>query len=406
MATETSPNLDQHKARRAILMVAGEASADLHGSLVVERLKERDPDLLIFGIGGPLMEAKGFVSIVKSSEISVMGLTEVLLALPRIFRAGRRLLAAADEYQPAAAILLDLPDFNLRLAPALKRRHIPILYYISPQVWAWRRGRIKKIRRLVDKMLVILPFEEELYKSYNVPVSFVGHPLVEEQDNLPDKAAARRKLELPAAGQVVALLPGSRKSEINRHLGRLLAAARILANKPDIGPLTFVIPMATKELSGSIKALTAEYNDLDLHLVDGEAQSVILASDVAAVCSGTATLQTALLGCPLVVFYRLSAISYFLLARLVKVAAISLVNLIAGHQVVDELIQNEFTPLALASRLSELLQNKEHYRAMQEELLRLKWRLGEHKTSLAVAAQVEPYLQSFKGALNERSTHE
>jgi lipid-A-disaccharide synthase len=254
-------------------------------------------------------------------------------------------------------------------------------------------------------MLVILPFEEKLYKDYGVPVEFVGHPLVEEQTALPGQAAARRELKLPEAAKVVALLPGSRKSEIARHLERLLAAARLLTERH--GHLTFVIPVAAPELKEPISAMLAAYKELDVRLIDGAAQSAVLASDAAAVCSGTATLQTALLGCPLVVFYRLSALSFFFLSHLVDVKAISLVNLIAGRNLVKELIQNDFTREALADELSTLLYDETKRNTLKNELLHLKNLLGEHKASYTVAAQLKPYITSpGPRPLEERSQNE
>ncbi|MBL8955895.1 MAG: lipid-A-disaccharide synthase [Myxococcaceae bacterium] len=329
-----------------LLVVAGEASGDRHAADVVAALKVRRPGLRFFGMGGERLKAEGVELVHGSHEISVMGITEVLPKLPRILTVLSDLADAARARRPAAALLVDVPDFNLRLAKRLKALGVPVAWYISPMVWAWRPGRVKTIAERVDRMLCILPFEEDFYRGRGSQVAarYVGNPVVEQVPAPADPAHFRRALGLPLEGRLLALLPGSRRSEISRILPTLVAAARRIGE-------AVVVPVAPGLDRASIEAAFA---GVKAWFVEGRAAEVVGASDVAVVASGTATLEAGLMQRPLVVVYRLAPVSYLVGKAMVKLPHFSLVNLLAGRGVVPELLQGAFTPEAVASHVAEL----------------------------------------------------
>jgi lipid-A-disaccharide synthase len=382
----------------SVLIVAGEASADAHGRSVIDALRAKRPDLRLFGVGGRRMREAGFEACVRAEDISVAGLTEVVWALPRLLRSLRQLAALAAAQRPKVALLIDLPDFNLRLARRLKRLGIPVIYYISPQLWAWRKRRIQQIRAYVDKMLVILPFEADFYAQHQVPVKFVGHPLLEQlAEPLQGASAAQARqmlhIDPQAPGPFVALLPGSRRKEVARHLPRMLDALALL--KRTHPQLQALMPVASTVPQETIKsAISAwakrEPHSVPVHVIDGEADLALCASDAAVVCSGTATLQAALMQRPQVVVYRVSWLTYQLLKRLISVPHIALVNLIAGKRLVTELIQNNFSAAALATHVQELLSPRAP--SLHGEFAALREKLGLHGAAEAVAAEVMAYV--------------
>jgi lipid-A-disaccharide synthase len=377
-----------------VLIVAGEASADLHGAKVLAALKQSRPDLEVFGVGGDEMRALGLDPIARAEDISVAGLTEVLLSIPRILRIMRALVRAAEQRRPKLAILIDLPDFNLRLAARLKAIGVPVVYYISPQVWAWRQKRVHEIKRIVDRMLVILPFEQSFYEAHGVRAEFVGHPLVEELPARPDRALARQLLGLPANRPIVALLPGSRHKEITRHLPLMLRAFELVRQKmPEamaVIPVASTIPRPLIE--GLVRAAGGAFT-----IVDGRSTEVLSAADAAVVCSGTATLQTALLARPMVVVYRVSWLTYQIVKRLVKVAHIALVNLIVGRALVKELVQDAFTAENVATELQRLLGDAPARAALEAELSLVRQQLGGVGTAQRVADVALEYVGRAPG---------
>lgn len=378
--------------RDAVLMVAGEASADLHGAKVVRALLRNHADIDVFGMAGEAMRGAGCEALVPAERMSIAGLTEVLLALPRIFRIMRTLQRAAAARRPKVAVLIDMPDFNLRLAKRLKRLGIPVIYYISPQLWAWRPGRVEQIRQRVDQMLVILPFEAQWYATRGVPARFVGHPLVEELEHVPSRSQARTELGLAAGpGPVVALLPGSRSKELSRHLPRMLGAVERL--RGEFPQLQAVLPVASTLPIERVERMVAKLG-AQIHVIRGHSTEVLSAADAAVVCSGTATLQTALLARPMVVVYRASWLTYLILKRLVHVAHIGLVNLVAGKRLVPELIQNAFTPANVARELQRLLTDSARRVELEAEFARLRQQLGpgERASGQQVAAAISAYL--------------
>ncbi len=374
----------------SLLIIGGEASADGHGARVMRSLRERHPDLHIFGVGGAEMREVGMEIVAPAEDMAVAGLTEVLFALPRIIRIRNRLLDAVDRHRPDAAVLIDHPDFNLRLAKKLKARGIPVIYFISPQVWAWRQGRVNTIRKLVDRMLVILPFEEEFYAQHGVDAEFVGHPLVEELADAPQKDEARISLGLPLSeGPVLALLPGSRRKEVTRHLPIMLESTRLLRER--YPSLEVVVPVASTIPRELIDPIVHAHGG-KVRLVEGRATDVLAAADAAVVCSGTASLQAALLAKPIVVVYRVSWLTYQILRRMIKVAHIAMINLIAGRALVPELIQNSFTPRNVYDSVVELFDNRDRRDALVRELSEIRDRMGRGKGAARVAEVVSGYI--------------
>ncbi len=365
-------------------MVAGEASGDGHGAGLVRALRARHPDARFFGMGGPQLGAAGVELNHASSEISVMGFVEVLPKLPRLFGVLAHLAALAAERRPACAILIDVPDFNLRLAKRLKALGIPVVYYVSPMVWAWRRGRIRTIARRVDLMLCILPFEPEVYAGSGVDARYVGHPTVEQIGSPMEATDARRALGLAEHGRVLGLLPGSREGEIRRILPTLAeTAARLCASNPG---LRVAVPVAPGIDKAQVEAAFRARN-VDAQLFDGRAREVISSSDVVLVASGTATLETALLNRPMVVVYRVSPLTWALGRALVKLPAVSLVNLLVGRSAVPELLQAGFTPEAAAAHVARLWEGAD--RAAQLGAFEaVRARLGSGSASHAAAGAV------------------
>lgn len=334
-----------------IMVVAGEASGDQHAAELVRALQERRPDLRFFGMGGKKLEARGVELVYGAHEVSVMGITEVLPKIPRILRVMAGLRREAERRRPACAILVDIPDFNLRMAKKLKALGIPIAYYVSPMIWAWRRGRVKHIAKYVDRMLCILPFEEDFYREHGVAAKYVGSPVVEQ---MPAAAAAsefRTRLGLDPSRPTLALLPGSRMSEIQRILPTMVQTARALLQER--AGLQVIVPVAPTIPRAVIEQKFAG-SGVEPILIDGKAPETVGASDVAIVASGTAVLEAGLMKRPLVVVYRVSTITYWIGRLLLKVAHVALVNLLAKRRLVPELLQHEMNPARIATEVRRL----------------------------------------------------
>ena len=372
-------------ANGELMVVAGEASGDLHAADVLVDLRRRRPDLRAFGMGGPRLDAAGLERLFDAREISVMGIAEVLPRLPRIWRVFRALVRAARERRPAAALLVDVPDFNLRLARKLRKLGVPVVFYVSPTVWAWRRGRVRQIARDVDRMLCILPFEEEFYREHGVRARYVGNPVVEQVPPAGAPEGFRRALGLDTARPTLALLPGSRPSELRRLLPPMVDSAALLqGERPE---LQLVVPLAPGVDRGSVEQAFAA-RGLRPTLVDGRAAEVAGAADVVVVASGTATLETALMLRPMVVVYRMSALSWAVGKLLVKVAFVSLVNLLSGRRLVPELLQGALRPQAVAEDVRRLWKPRAPRAAQLDGLRALRARLGTGPTASRVADEV------------------
>jgi lipid-A-disaccharide synthase len=368
-----------------ILVVAGEASADLHAARVLEELRLLSPQVRAFGVGGPRLRAAGLEALHPAEDISVMGFAEVLPAIPRILGILRDLTRAAEARRPRVALLVDLPDFNLRLAKRLKRQGVKVVYFVSPMIWAWRRGRAKQIARVVDRMLCILPFEERFYEGTGVSARFVGHPLAERPAPGPP-AAYRAALGLDAARTTVALVPGSRPSELARIFPPMLdAAERIRAGHPDA---QFVVPIAPTLAAAALAPYLARHAGLDVKLVDGRADEVVGASDAALVKSGTSTLETALMLRPMVVVYRLSWLSYLIGKAFVRLAHFALVNILAGRRLVPELLQGDASPERMAREVTLLLDDPEARAAQVAGLAEVRGSLGGPGAARRVAEEI------------------
>jgi len=360
---------------RWILLSAGEASGDLLGAELALELRRRAPDLDLAGMGGDRMAAAGVVLAVQARDVAVVGLTEVLARLPRIWRAYRLLAGVLRDPRPNLLLCIDFPEFNLRLARAAARVGVPVCYYVSPQVWAWRRGRIRTLRRLVRRMLLIFPFEEALYREAGLEVSFVGHPILDRVRAVPPRQVCRTRLGLRDGERLVGLLPGSREAEVRRHLPVMAgAAARIAAALPGT---RFAVGVADTLPADGVAALLPAGGGADIRLVTGDTYGVIRAADLVVAASGTATLEAGVLGTPLVVIYKVSPLTYLAGRLLIRVPFIGMVNLVAGRQVAPELIQGDATAERIAGEALTLLRDPARLAAVRAELARLPGLLGE-----------------------------
>jgi len=358
---------------KTILIIAGEASGDLHGSNLVKSLKRQADGLRFWGIGGSRMAEAGVELMFSSTELSVVGLTEVFAKLRVIGRAIRGIRSGLKRRKPDLAILIDYPGFNLHIARSARREGIPVLYYISPQVWAWRRGRVRKISRRVNRMAVILPFETSFYQDYGVDVDYVGHPLMDtwSQDG-PFKTAPP-----PIGGTrseiTVGMLPGSRKEEIARILPEMIGAAEILKERR--GVIRFTLQLADGIDSDFLRGIMGRPT-VEIQVVRGAIYDMLETCDLVLAASGTVTLETAIAGVPMVIAYKLSPFTFRVAKAVVKVPHIGLVNLVAGERVVPELVQRDCTAETLASEAMKILDDAEYRAKMIRGLDKVRHRLG------------------------------
>ena len=361
-------------ARRRVMMVTGEVSGDLHGAHLMEAVHRINPGIQFSGMGGEALKKAGMNLLYPNQSLSVVGITEVLLKLKAIRKTLHGLKQFLEREQPDLLILIDFPDFNLRLAKFAHRRGIPVLYYISPQVWAWRPGRVKLIARWVKKMVVFFPFEVPIYKAAGVDVECVGHPLLDVVKPSRSKEETAKQLGLDPAKPIVGLLPGSRSQELERLLPVLLDTARLLHQEnPD---LQFVIPLAP----GLTKESVARWMNnawVRVTLAEGQTYDVMNLSDLLIMASGTATLEAALLGKPMVIIYKVSPLSYWVGRALVRVKHIGLVNLVAGKGIAPELIQKDASPEKIAQEALRILNDPNVLQGMTEAMIQVRQNLGE-----------------------------
>jgi lipid-A-disaccharide synthase len=367
------------------MIVTGEASGDMHGANLIKAMRELAPDLQVCGMGGPELLAQGLEPLYDATKLSVVGLSEVFSHLGDIRAALRILGERLDRDRPELLILIDLPDFNLMLAKRAKRLGIPVFYYISPQVWAWRSGRVRKIKRLVDRLAVILPFEQEFYRQRGMRVDFVGHPLLDTVKAEMSRTEFLHNHDLsPNTRPVVGILPGSRSREFRTMLPIFLEAARLL--EKDLGPMTWLVPVAATLSDELLEESGLRDYGLDVRAIRGNRYELMAACDAVMAASGTVTLELGILGVPMVVAYRVSPLTHFLGHRLIKVKYAALVNLVAGWEVVPELLQNAATPVNIAQALKPLLADRQRRSGMQEELRQVVAGLGEPGASGRAAA--------------------
>jgi lipid-A-disaccharide synthase len=345
-----------------ILISAGEASGDRYAAELVEALRARIPDAEFFGCAGPRLRQIGVRAVMRSEELTVIGVFEVLRHIPRIYGRLLRLTRVARRERPVAAIVTDAPGFHIPLAQKMRRSRIPVFYYVAPQVWAWRKWRIRKIRRIVNQVLCIFPFEEAYYRQRHVPTTFVGHPLAGRVKPAMTRDAFFAQNGLALDLPLIALLPGSRQAEASRHLPALADA---VARLRQWRPANFVLP-ASSTVSGDF--FRQRIGGAGVQIVEGQAEDALAHADVALVASGTATVEAALLGAPMVVFYRVTAPTWFVGKFLVDVPFYSMVNLLAGRPIVPELIQNDCTGERLAAEARRLLEDEPARQKMKTEL--------------------------------------
>jgi lipid-A-disaccharide synthase len=366
-----------------VLVSCGEPSGDLYAGDLVHHLRERAGPLEVFGLGGDRLEAEDGRLLAHVRDLAVVGLLEVLRHLRRLRAVFRSVLEEVERERPAAAVLVDYADFNLRLARALKARGVPVVYYVSPQVWAWRRGRVRAIRDSVDRMIVIFPFEEPLYREAGVPVTFVGHPLVDLARPAADRAAFLSGQGLDPERPVLAVLPGSRRQEVAHNLAPIAGALRLLRQRR--ADLQFAVALAP---SLDPAQLDADLGGLPVARVAGRTHALLSAATAGVVASGTATVEAALMDLPMVVVYRLSPLTYALGRPFVRVPHYAMANLIAGREVVKELIQNDFRPEAVAREVLALLEDSTRRDRVREGLAHVRARLGPPGASARAAAVV------------------
>lgn len=364
------------------MIVAGEASGDLHGSSLVVAMQRLDPNLRFYGIGGNRLKKAGVELAAHSSEMAVVGFTEVITKLRMILKVLAQLKASLKETKPDMVILIDYPDFNLPLAAAAHKQGIKVLYYISPQVWAWRRGRLKKIKKVVDKMAVILPFETQMYQEAGVDAVFVGHPLLDVVKKKFPYQEAMERFGLQDGLTTVSLLPGSRASEVVKILPEMLQAAEILART--IPNIQFVLPIADTLDVHFVQKIMQRYA-VEVHIIQNDTYDVIGVSDIAIVASGTATLETALLEIPMIIVYKVSKLSYIIGKQIIKVDHIGLANIIAGKTVVPELIQDEANPRQIAVEICHILSSQTRMDEMKFNLSTIREKLGKPGVAERVA---------------------
>jgi lipid-A-disaccharide synthase len=384
---------DTRRQKLSFLIVAGEPSGDAHAASLVRALLRLsvDNDLTFFGSTGAQMRAAGVESIVNADELAILGLWEIGRALPKFWRAFAELKRAVNERKPDAAILVDWPDFNLRLARWLHRRGIPVIYYISPQLWAWRSYRARNIERDVDLLLSILPFEQDWYAARGITnVEYVGHPLTGEVRAEYDRHEFCRRHHLAPAHSIIALLPGSRHKELIRILPSMLEAVVLIHQQAPHAQ--FVVVIAPNRSVEEAKSIAANYNaNSSVHFVHHQTRETLAAADVAAIASGTATLEAALLATPMVIVYKESTINWHALGSLITTEHYGLVNLIAGRRLATELIQDDFTGQSLAQEILKLLDPNRNAE-MRSELKEITQRIGEPGASERAARAILRFL--------------
>ncbi|MBP7055721.1 MAG: lipid-A-disaccharide synthase [Candidatus Omnitrophica bacterium] len=380
-------------ARKKILIVAGEPSGDLHASNLAKNLLSIDPDLVFYGLGGERSKKAGVEVIFDISGLALVGVIEVVKNIFTVGKAFRAVLSRIDLERPDLAVLVDYPGFNLRLAKALKKRSIPVVYYISPQVWVWGADRIGIIKDCVKKILVFFKFEEDLYKKHGVNAEFIGHPLVESVHMGLSRNEAARKFGLSAGKRTIALLPGSRRMEVENLLPIMAKACRKMSEDGlDAQYLVAKHPELDIELYQRALAKTS----IDARIVDGDTYNIIGVSDFAIVASGTATLETAIIGTPLVVIYKTNPLTAMIARLVANVKILGLVNILAGREIAPEFLQENATPEKIAAGVKELLSDDIKLARMREELARVKDSLGGPGASARGASAVYEVLKNPK----------
>ena len=369
------------------LVSAGEASGDMYAAALTARLRAHFPSASFYGCAGPKLQAQGVDPVIDAATLSVVGLTEVVAHLPRIYCQYRKLLRYAKQHKPDAAILADNPDFHLRLARHLKQMGVPVFYLVAPQVWAWRQGRVKIIKQLVDKLFCLFPFEQPWFRERGVDATYIGHPLASMVRAGTSASAFRSTHHLPEQGPLVTLLPGSRPGEALRHLPILLDSVALLRERWPAA--TFVLATPKGFAKNRVFANFQErFTALAIKVIEDEAWDCIGHASLALAASGTVTMEAAVLGTPMVTFYKVTAVSWWAGRRLVKVPYLSMVNLIAGRLVVPELIQGDMTAIKLAAAATDLLTNEDKLSQMRADLAAVRTSLVSKQDPFEMAASI------------------
>jgi len=364
------------------MIIAGEASGDMHGASLVREMLNINPALRFYGIGGKKLREEGVELLADASEMAVVGLTEAVSKLHNIFKTMGKMKKSMDERRPDLVILIDYPDFNLPLAKAASKKGIKVLYYISPQVWAWRKGRIGKIKKTVNKMAVILPFEVETYRREGFTVNYVGHPLLDMVKAGSSKQDLRKKFDLAQDKLTISILPGSRIAEIRKLLPELLRASEIL--KKEFPDIQFVLPLADTLDEKTVNEIIGRFN-IEIKIISGQTYNAVSCADFALVASGTATLEVALLKVPMIIVYKVSLLSYVVGRLIVDVKHIGLANIIAGKTIVPELVQGDANGERIAREALAILKSEETKRKMIKELEIISAKLGEPGAAIRTA---------------------
>jgi len=400
----TDPRPSPPYQQTRVLIVAGEASGDRHGAQLVTEMRKLLPQARFLGVGGEALAAQGIQLLARAEDLAVVGFTEVAARLPAVIRALSAINRVLREQPFALVILVDFPDFNFWVARLASWRRVPVMYYISPQVWAWRRYRVRTIARYVKRMVVIFPFEEDFYRRQGVPVTFVGHPFLETLPKLPPRNILLKEWGLDPQALTIALLPGSRPSEIERHLPTMLKAARlILLSLPEA---QFLLPLASPTLRRRVEELVEDSwgegdiitssGGLPIKIVSGQAYGVLKAAHVAIVASGTVTLEAALAGVPAVIIYKLAPLTFLLARRVIRVPHVGMANLLAGERIYPELLQDYFTPAAVAREVLGWVTGPHRLSDLRPRLTRVVRSLGTPGAA-ARAAQVAVELLADQG---------
>ena len=384
--------MDNHAQDAPLLIIAGETSGDQHGAAMVRVLREDFPDLPIFGVGGEAMRAAGVETLFDVEALNVVGLVEVLAKVPSGLLMARRLLRAARERGARVVVLIDAPGFNLSFARWAKQAGLRVVYYVSPQIWAWRQNRVDKVAHRVDKMLTLFPFEVPFYAAAGVDAEYVGHPLLDCLPGLPDRSQAAQTLELDAQRPIVALLPGSRRREVELLLEPMLAALSLIRH--DLPEVQGVLPVAPT-VAATVQQIVSGFSGA-LTVARQQSLTALCAADFALVASGTATLEAGLIGTPMVIVYRVNRLTAWLAKRLLRVPHIGLINIVAERQVVPELLQEAVSPRTMAATALNVLRDSVKARRIRGELTALRATMGEGGSSRRAAASVGAVLRQAR----------
>jgi lipid-A-disaccharide synthase len=380
------------------LIIAGEASGDLHGSNLVSALKVLLPHARFSGMGGARMREAGVETLFGIERMGAVGVVEVLGEFDHYYKVYRALMKEIASRRYDAVILIDYPTLNLRLAKQGRRFSCPVLYFISPQIWAWRKGRIRDIRETVDKMFVILPFEEKLYLDAGVDAEFLGHPFIDMVHPSRSREESRKKYSLGSEAKTIGLLPGSRMNEINSLLDVMIEAGEKI--QQELGSCQFLLPVADSIDPDLIRQRLGA-NSLGIQLVEGESYDVMNSCDMLIIASGSATLEAGIIGCPMVIIYKLNPLTYLLAQLLVDVPLVGLVNIVAEEEVAPELIQNKVTAENISNEVLKILQVPEKEQAVRERLLKIRDSLGEPGVMQVVAKRIADFMNELSA--NEKT---